>query len=388
MVRQAIGIIREVTVHDWLQAMTRLTGKTSDFLKIGVAAAGRGDLATVRSVLAQRPDWLQKVGSHGRTMLWEAAYRGRGQVAAFLLNEGADVDAWGCHFTPLLVEISPYCAARHRGHDSVADLLAAHGATEDFLTAVYLGNGQAVTRFLDEEPALANAERPQHDPNVRATALHYAVAAGHDDIVALLLERGARPDPFGGWLLRFCIWRDRPDILERLLGAGLHAESADLPRSGVANPTMLALLESHGIFEGPDHAEGGWPPIVFQSRGDRGGKVARVQALIDNGADVNARNHKGQTALHCAAKAGFAPIVSLLLEHQADVNACDAEGQAPLTAALRSTVKDKARLLEVVRLLVAAGADRHLPDNQGRTPLQIAAKKRDAKMWLAALDAT
>lgn len=367
--------------------MTQLSGKASDFLKIGVAAAGRGDLAAVRSVLRQKPEWLRKVGSHGRTMLWEAAYRGRQQVVAFLLEEGADIDAWGCHFTPLLVEISPYCAARHKGHGATADILAEHGAAENFLTAVYLGNGAAVRRFLNEEPALANIERRQHDPNVRATALHYAVGGAHDHIVALLLEYGARPDPFGGWLLRFCVWRDRPDILERLLDAGLHASSAELPRSGVANPAMLKLVESRGILHGPDHAEGGWPPIVFLSRGDRGGNVDRVQALIDAGADVNARNHKGQTALHCAAKAGFVDIVARLLEHQADANARDAQGQTPLAATLRSTVKDKARLLAVARLLVASGADLQIADSQGRTPLQVAARKRDAKAWLAALGA-
>ena len=36
--------------------MSLLTGKVSDFLKIGVAAAGRGDLETVRMVLAERPN--------------------------------------------------------------------------------------------------------------------------------------------------------------------------------------------------------------------------------------------------------------------------------------------------------------------------------------------
>ena len=37
--------------------MSLLTGKVSDFLKIGVAAAGRGDLEAVRTVLAERPAW-------------------------------------------------------------------------------------------------------------------------------------------------------------------------------------------------------------------------------------------------------------------------------------------------------------------------------------------
>ena len=42
--------------------MSLLTGKISDFLKIGVAAAGRGDLETVQTVLAERPDWLLRAG--------------------------------------------------------------------------------------------------------------------------------------------------------------------------------------------------------------------------------------------------------------------------------------------------------------------------------------
>ena len=54
--------------------MSLLTGKASDFLKIGAAAAGRGDMDTVRAVLEERPDWVTRTGSHGRTMLWEAAY--------------------------------------------------------------------------------------------------------------------------------------------------------------------------------------------------------------------------------------------------------------------------------------------------------------------------
>ncbi|MYD99438.1 MAG: ankyrin repeat domain-containing protein [Gammaproteobacteria bacterium] len=339
----------------------------------------------MRAVLAEKPQWLRRVGSHGRTMLWEAAYRGRLETVAYLVECGADIDACGCHFTPLLVDISPYCAARYKKHHAVAGLLLERGAAVDIHTSAYLGETDAVAGYLDAEPELATTEKVQHDPNVRATVLHYAVASGNAEIVSLLLDRGADPEPYGYYLIRFCIWRDRVDILGALIDAGLDPASSEPPRSGIANAAMVALLEAHGVLRDPDHAEGGWPPIVFQSRGDRGGSVDRVRALIDAGADVNVRNHKGQAALHCAAKAGFVEIVKLLLAQGAEVDSQDRQGETPLATALRSTVKDKVALMAVVRLLVEAGADPDAKDDRGRTPRGIADRKRPARCWSEAL---
>ena len=72
--------------------MSLLTGKASDFLKIG---AGRDDVDTVRAVLNEKPDWIARTGSHGRTMLWEAAYRGRASMVKYLLDRGADPRPYG-----------------------------------------------------------------------------------------------------------------------------------------------------------------------------------------------------------------------------------------------------------------------------------------------------
>jgi hypothetical protein len=56
------------------------------------------------------------------------------------------------------------------------------------------------------------------------------------------------------------------------------------------------------------------------------GDAAAVSALIAKGADVNASNNYGWTALSHAARAGNVELVKLLLAHGADVNARDQSG--------------------------------------------------------------
>ena len=140
-----------------------LTGKQSDFLKIVVAAAGRGDLETVQALVEADPGWVNTVGSHGRTMLWEAAYRGKQAVAEFLIERGADVNARGCHYSEHYVEISCYCVARVKGRHALADYLLAQGAAIDVYTAAYLGETAEVRAFLEADPSLLERTPPQHD---------------------------------------------------------------------------------------------------------------------------------------------------------------------------------------------------------------------------------
>ena len=142
---------------------TELTGKKSAFLKIVVAAAGRGDLVTVRALVDEKPDWMHTVGSHGRTMLWEAAHRGKLEMVQFLVERGADVNICGCHYTPHRVEISPYCIAKLARRDKVAAYLLENGAEIDIHTAAYLGDYDSVAALLDKDATLLNQGHPQHD---------------------------------------------------------------------------------------------------------------------------------------------------------------------------------------------------------------------------------
>ena len=150
----------------------QLTGNQSDFLKIVVAAAGRGDLETVRQLVDDNPAWIHTVGSHGRTMLWEAAYRGRLEMVQFLLERGADINLPGCYHIQHRIEITPYCVARYEGRDLVADYLLQRGATLDIHTAAYLKDYDAVHSHLDSDSNLVNQWVPSGSHATGRTTPH------------------------------------------------------------------------------------------------------------------------------------------------------------------------------------------------------------------------
>ncbi len=92
----------------------------------------------------------------------------------------------------------------------------------------------------------------------------------------------------------------------------------------------------------------------------------KVQALLDCGADVNAKNSHGETALTAAAVNGWAAVARILVARGADVNQATESGSTPL---LQATERGH---LEIVRLLVEKRADVTAKDESGKTALAIA----------------
>jgi superfamily II DNA or RNA helicase len=98
------------------------------------------------------------------------------------------------------------------------------------------------------------------------------------------------------------------------------------------------------------------------------GDVKRVEELLDEGANPNARDERGRTPLHYAVLSGAEKIVELLVSRKAEVNARDAEGKTPLHYAVQRGD------LRTVERLIKARADVNAQDNLGVTPLDLARK--------------
>jgi ankyrin repeat protein len=78
-------------------------------------------------------------------------------------------------------------------------------------------------------------------------------------------------------------------------------------------------------------------------------------------------NHESVTNLHCAAQAGDVETIARLVAAGADVNARDERGNTPLKYASAEPV------LGAVQKLIELGADVNLRDDRGFTPLHCVA---------------
>jgi hypothetical protein len=101
-----------------------------------------------------------------------------------------------------------------------------------------------------------------------------------------------------------------------------------------------------------------------------------VELLLKRGANAAKPSERGNTALHLAALQGGPDVVRILLKHNADPNALNEQHQTPLHLAISGDGD-----LEVIKLLVNAGAKLNIPNNEGITPVRLASIRGENKAY-------
>jgi ankyrin repeat protein len=103
------------------------------------------------------------------------------------------------------------------------------------------------------------------------------------------------------------------------------------------------------------------------------GNPSAVQLLLEKGADPNLRTKLGETALGNAAGAGNTATVKLLLDRGVDVNSRNSRGYSPLMLAAGSDAMNA----DIVKLLLAKGADASFSADYDETALILASRRGD-----------
>lgn len=259
-----------------------------------MTAARTGSVAAIKALVARGADVNHREKTRGQTALMWAAADGHADAVRALLEAGAD----------------PYARTTDEGF--TAFLFAARAGQQGAARALLDAGG-------DANDALVNKKNTNG-----ASALILAIASGHYDFAAFLLDEGADPGvPGWGW-------------------SALHeVEFSRRPPAG-----------RHGIpFPVPTGTMDG---------------LALAQKLIDYGADPNARmtkeplsvyfgrwghTHRGVTPFWLAAKLVDVPFMRLMVKNGADPLLANAEGSTPL--------------------MMAAGVDVYAPGYEPGTPEEV-----------------
>ncbi len=209
------------------------------------------------------------------------------------------------------------------------------------------------------------------------TALHEAVLQGQDEIVTILIGRGAKVDQandMGATPLFYAAGDGHAGIVRQLLAVGA---SVKTQQKNKWTPLHYASLSGHNEVIRILLAAG----ANIEARTDLGltplsvavneGWEKTVRMLLAHGARAQVQDNDGWTPLHYSALCGNAEIARVLLDSGAFVNSRSRTECTPLhVAAMEGNVA-------LGRILLDGGAEVNLPLNNGWTPLDLALAKNN-----------
>jgi len=292
-------------------------------------AMQQNDLEKVATFLKWHPDLVFSKDNGGSTPLHIAVQRNYYDVAKLLLANKADVNAKDNDGkTPLHFAV---------GNNSMSELLRQHGAAGDIGDAIWRNDLEEVRTLLNNNPHLIYSTNINH-----MTSLQQAVVDGHKQIVELLLANKADinavgDSALGDTPLHYAARNGDKNLVELLL---VNKAAVNVRNNQGCTPLLLAaefnssvevvklLLKAGADMDARDKIEAyeasatdGKPlknslnyatPLIYASMR---GNADIVKLLLEAGADKNATDHWGHTALTMAEDNHHTNVANLLRQH-------------------------------------------------------------------------
>lgn len=274
-----------------------------------------------------------------RTPLHLAAGEGHANVCALLIENGAEISAKDRWGNTALSD------AYDNNKIEVVELLKRHGAEDgddelddlEMLHFCSVGDVNAVRNALTGG---ADVSYVDYD---RRTALHVACSEGHAELAEFLLLNGAPPD---------AVDKKKRTPVDDAITNGHRDVLRILKRYGAKIPRHMHETDGYHL-----HCLG--VELIEESAK---GNERDVKQCLDYGADVNFKHYDKRTALHLACVEGHLEIVQILLDAGADTEVEDRWGRSPLEEAEAGGWKEIVDILKQIRSRMA--------DDRGQTKVR------------------
>ena len=359
-----------------------------------IDAISNNDIKAVREIANCKGYKLEVVDKYGRTALSIAIRQRRWEIVKILVENRYDVN----HLS-VETNYAPLKFAAHSGNYEIVELLIGKGADikhKDFtgVTAIYSAvtkdteDGLKILKLLIDKNADVNIEiKPYWVGRHGSNPLQGAISSHNLGAVKILVENGAKinyQNSFGMTPLlmatTYC-GSGALEIIEYLIGNGaivnfsnnhvvkLMVESVgcsieefdqivDLINAGTKSESTRKIANSHALIKASTDS-------YYAS--DR-----KVEYIISKGVNINFQDRKNRTALQEAVRTNSLDIIKILVANGADVDLVRENNQTPL---LRSILTNTFRKdYRVTKFLIEQGADVNKADIFGRTPLIEAIK--------------
>ena len=307
---------------------------TMGFDAVVNAINAKAPAATIKFLLEQKGNDVNKITHDGRTYIFWAGGRGNLEVMQYLIGKGATITMEDSHgMTPIgfaaaagLADTKVYDALINAGADVKQQ---SHEGASLLLLAIPNDKDLSLTNYFISKGLSLKAT-----DNAGNTAFNYAARSGNIGLLKTLVQKGVK---YNGNAMIMASQASRgaaPNGVEvfqyleslNISPMSVNANGENVLHNVARRPNQTAVIRyflSKGVDINQPDQDGNTP---FMNAASSNRDTASMALLVPHVNNINQANKKGVSALAMAVRGNSADIVSFLVSKGADINVQDAEG--------------------------------------------------------------